>query len=98
MFILVCYDVASDRTERFRKHLGMYLSRIQNSVFAGDLDAAGKRKMMAGLREMLMNGDNVLVFEAKNRNNVVCERISADGSRNLSSRIEDGATGGDLII
>ena len=51
MFVVITYDVQSNRTEVFRKILTRFLTHEQNSVFLGDLTESSWKK----LRELCLN-------------------------------------------
>lgn len=70
MFVVITYDVQSDRTEVFRKILTRFLTHEQNSVFLGDLTESSWKKLRATLSAAMIPGDRILKLEAKNRHNV----------------------------
>ena len=49
MYVLICYDVPSGRTEKYRKVLTRYLVHEQNSVFGGDLPESKLLKLRSEL-------------------------------------------------
>ena len=83
MFVLVSYDVAAGRTEKFRRLLSRYLVHEQNSVFCGLLGRPGFREMEAGLKAGLIEGDRVLILACENRLNVNVIRVAADDEDNI---------------
>lgn len=70
MFLVIAYDVASERTEIFKKLLVKFLIHEQNSVFAGDLTESQYRKLRAALLKVAEPGDRLLQFQAANRHNM----------------------------
>ena len=70
MFVVITYDVQSDRTEVFRKILTKFLTHEQNSVFLGDLTESSWEKLRQALSNAMVPGDRVLKLEARNKHNV----------------------------
>ena len=81
MFVLVSYDVASGRTEKFRQLLSRYLVHEQNSVFCGLLGRPDFREMETGLKAEMTNSDQVLMLVCENRFNVDVRRFGCDDDR-----------------
>lgn len=80
MFVLVAYDVAAGRTERFRRLLSRYLVHEQNSVFCGLLGRPDLREMETGLKAELTDADRVLMLVCENRLNMDVVRFGASQS------------------
>lgn len=59
MHVIIAYDVTANRTDKFKKICQIYLLRIQNSVFEGDLTEA-----------QLMRIKDILVKEVKEEETV----------------------------
>ena len=78
MLVFVCYDVASERTEKYRRLLSQYLVHEQNSVFCGLLGRVDFREMETGLKAELTDGDRVLMLVCENRLNVDVFRLGGD--------------------
>lgn len=78
MFVLVSYDVAAGRTEKFRRLLSRYLVHEQNSVFCGLLGRPEYQEMETGLKAELTDADRVLMLVCKNRLNVDVLRLGGD--------------------
>lgn len=70
MFVLVTYDVNSERTEKFRRLLCRYLVHEQNSVFSGELSQSELMRLRSDLRKMTIPNDRLIEVTAANRNNV----------------------------
>lgn len=70
MFVVITYDVQSDRTEVFRKILTKFLTHEQNSVFLGDLTESSWKRLRQALSNAMVPGDRVLKLEARNKHNV----------------------------
>ena len=81
MFVLVSYDVAAGRTERFRRLLSRYLVHEQNSVFCGLLGRPDFQEMKTGLKAELTDADRVLMLVCENRFNVDVLRFGSDEDR-----------------
>jgi CRISPR-associated protein Cas2 len=75
MFVLVAYDVVDKRTEKFRSLLCRYLVHEQNSVFLGALKKSQFDMMKAGLKEISIPGDRLMIIISPNRHNVEIERL-----------------------
>lgn len=70
MYVLICYDVASGRTEKYRKLLARFLVHEQNSVFAGDLPESKLIALRNELGAIAIPEDRVIEITAANRHNV----------------------------
>ncbi len=78
MFLLVCYDVPSERCVLYHDLLNRYLLWKQNSVFMGDLTVSTYKKLRAEIKAMQDKADRVMFLECANRHNinlVVCENM-----------------------
>lgn len=63
MHVIVVYDVGVDRVGRVCNYLRTYLTRIQNSVFEGDITEARLARMKAGLEKIIeTEHDSVLLW------------------------------------
>ena len=78
MFVLVSYDAAAGRTEKFRRLLSRYLVHEQNSVFCGLLGQPDLRALEASLNKELTNADKVLILVCENRLNINVTRLGID--------------------
>ncbi len=81
MFVLVSYDVAAGRTEKFRRLLSRYLIHEQNSVFCGLLGRPDFRAMETGLKAELTDADRVLMLVCENRFNVDIFRLGVEDGK-----------------
>ena len=70
MFVVVTYDVSSNRTETFRKLLSRFLVHEQNSVFLGNITESSWRKLEDRLSKIMKPDDRILKLEARNAHNV----------------------------
>ena len=70
MFVVIAYDVAAHRTEKYRKLLSRYLMGVQFSVFIGDLTEVKYQQLHGALRHLLQEQDRVLVVSTDNRRNI----------------------------
>lgn len=70
MFIMLVYDVPSDRTGIFRKIGRRYLGHQQASVFWGALPESKCKSMINELKREIDHCDDVTLILAANRNNV----------------------------
>ena len=76
MFLMICYDVPSKRTEIYRKILREFLVHEQSSVFMGDLPESEVVKLMARISAKIAPDDKVMKITAPNRHNITVERLS----------------------
>jgi CRISPR-associated protein Cas2 len=79
MFVMVTYDVAARRTEKFRKLLSRYLGHEQFSIFYGDLRLSVLEKLRRDLNKLVIDGDRVLEFVVENRHNIDIALLTKDG-------------------
>lgn len=90
MFVMVTYDVAAKRTEKFRKLLSKYLGHEQFSIFYGDLAPSVLEKLRRDLNKLVIEGDRVLEFVAENRHNIDISLWTKDGrAEGLPTRESD---------
>jgi len=73
MFTLIAYDVPADRTRIFHKILSRYLTRLQFSVFCGDLRQSDYLRVLKELRSERTAEDRLMVLRTSNRRNVEIE-------------------------
>ncbi len=62
MHIIITYDVEANRTEKFKKMCQIYLIRIQNSVFEGDIDEPQLMKLRDLLEKEIKEGESVKIW------------------------------------
>jgi len=62
MHVIVAYDVEAKRTERFKKICQIYLIKIQNSVFEGDIDESQLMKLKDRLKEEIKEDETVKIW------------------------------------
>ena len=60
--VIVAYDVAATRTEKFKKICQRYLLRIQNSVFEGDLTEAQLMKIKDILTREVKEDETIRIW------------------------------------
>ncbi len=65
MYVLVCYDIRSDRRRRkLRENLKAYLTHVQKSVFEGDIPAPIRAKVRNVVRRTIdMEIDTVRIYQ-----------------------------------
>lgn len=73
MYLVVAYDVPSERTEKYRKLLSRYLPQLQYSVFAGDLTETACRKLRQDLKQLYEDTDHLVFIRTSNRRNIQVE-------------------------
>jgi CRISPR-associated protein Cas2 len=62
MHIIVTYDVEAKRTEVFKKICQIYLVKIQNSVFEGDINEPQLMKLKDILQKETKSGESVRIW------------------------------------
>lgn len=63
MHVILVYDVGVERVSRVCNYLRTYLTRIQNSVFEGDITEARLARLKTGLLKILdTDSDSVIVW------------------------------------
>lgn len=70
MYMVMTYDVAAKRTEKFKKLLRQFLVHTQYSVFAGDITEAQAIVLRRKLSQLMIPGDRVLEISTINRRNI----------------------------
>lgn len=53
MYVVLVYDVNSERCEKVLKVARKYLNRVQNSVLEGELSYGNYKKMVKELRQLI---------------------------------------------
>ena len=66
MYVIVVYDVPTERTRIYRKLLRRQLEHLQYSVFFGGLTEGQLTALKQDIEEKLQSEDSVVVFEARN--------------------------------
>lgn len=64
MHIILSYDVKADRTDKFKKSCQIFLTRIQNSVFEGDINEAQLMRLEKSMRDMANDDESVRIWVA----------------------------------
>ncbi len=68
MFVILVYDVREDRVGKALKVCRKYLTRVQNSVFEGELTEAKLLKLIKELEDVLdLNYDSVLIYKFRTK-------------------------------
>jgi CRISPR-associated protein Cas2 len=68
MYVLIVYDIAVKRVTKVHKFLKRHLNWVQNSVFEGELTDAQIEVVKAGLRRILDDEtDSVLFYTARDQ-------------------------------
>ena len=62
MHIIITYDVEANRTEKFKKMCQIYLLRVQNSVFEGDINEPQLMKLRDSLEKETKEGESVKIW------------------------------------
>ncbi|MBI2953914.1 MAG: CRISPR-associated endonuclease Cas2 [Chloroflexi bacterium] len=68
MFVIVVYDANESRVAKYLKTLRRYLTWVQNSVFEGEIEEPGLRKLKAELARYLnKDEDSVVIYKFRSR-------------------------------
>ncbi len=62
MHVILVYDVGEERVGRVCNYLRTYLTRIQNSVFEGDITEARFARLEAGLEKIVEREKDSVIF------------------------------------
>lgn len=99
MHILIAYDVAVGRTERYRKILARYLVHERNSVFAGSITESKLLRLRKQLSSVTAEGDRVMEVRAENRRNVTVSVLRKDaGNATFRSLPHDHHTDDAIVL
>ena len=79
-FVIATYDVSVDRVARALKLFRRYLVWVQNSVFEGELTKSQLAELEAQARELLQDGDAVIIYEMRTTAYMVRRTIGLDRS------------------
>ena len=89
MFVMVCYDVPSKRTEIYKKILKEFLMHEQASVFMGDLPESEIIKLIAKISQKIGPDDRILKLVCRNRHNIEVCRFSKEALGGQMRQEED---------
>ena len=63
MYVILVYDVKTERVNKVNKYLRQYLYWRQNSVFEGEISKKTFNRLLTGLKRHLdLNADSVLIY------------------------------------
>lgn len=62
MHVIIVYDIGEDRVSRVCNYLRTFLTRIQNSVFEGDITEARFARLKAGLEKIIETEHDSVLF------------------------------------
>ena len=66
MYIILVYDIESDRVAKVCKYLRQHLNWIQNSVFEGQLTKAHLARVKSGLAKLTNpEKDSVIIYQLR---------------------------------
>ena len=89
VFVMVCYDVPSKRTEIYKKILKEFLIHEQASVFMGDLPESEIVKLVAKISQKIGPDDRVMKLVCRNRHNIKVCRLSKEALGGQMRQDED---------
>lgn len=90
MFVVIAYDVAAHRTEKYRKLLSRYLMGAQFSVFIGDVTEVKYQQLHNALHHLLQEQDRVLVVSTSNRRNIQVSHWTVQGETDDMNHLGSG--------
>jgi len=68
MFVIIVYDVATERVVKVNQYLKRYLNWIQNSVFSGEITKSQLQFIKKRLEELIeKKEDSVIIYEISNK-------------------------------
>ncbi len=70
MYIVFVYDFDEERVSKINRLLKIYLIWVQNSVFEGEITQALYDDMMKRVAKLMKEGDSVIIYKFKTRNEV----------------------------
>ena len=65
MFIIVTYDVETERVNKVRKILRKHLCWVQNSVFEGELTVSQLANLKLELKRIIKDGDSIYFYKVE---------------------------------
>lgn len=82
MYVVIVYDVNVERVNRVKKFLRQHMHWIQNSVFEGELTKADLEEVMAGIKDIIDEHEDMVVFYIlRNRDSMKRKVIGFDKSK-----------------
>jgi CRISPR-associated protein Cas2 len=63
MYVVVVYDMESDRTHLLLKLCRRYLTHVQQSVFEGEISKGDLQRLRGEIEDTLDAGESVIVYE-----------------------------------
>ena len=67
MYIILVYDINTDRVAKMLKLCRRYLNWIQNSVFEGELTEVQVKALKAEARAVMEKGDSLIIFSSRDQ-------------------------------
>ena len=65
MYVIAVYDVEAQRTQKMLKLCRRYLTRIQNSVFEGEISAVKLKELRIESAKILQDRDSFIIFSSR---------------------------------
>lgn len=65
MYVILVYDVDQKRTAKMLKLCRRYLSRIQNSVFEGEISEVQLKYLVVEAKEIMQEKDSLILFKSR---------------------------------
>lgn len=63
MYVIIVYDMESERTHIMRKFLREYLTHVQNSVFEGYVTESNLSKIKQYIKSNVEDNESVLIYK-----------------------------------
>jgi len=80
MFIILVYDIGEKRVGKVLKICRKYLTRVQNSVFEGDISKPNMVKLLAEINGVIDPAyDSVVYYEFRSKQYLDRKNIGQDG-------------------
>ena len=74
MYVIIVYDMKSDRTRKPRTLLRQYLTHTQNSVFEGNITEGDLKKIQPKLKKITEENESIIIYKFRSKKFV--ERIA----------------------
>lgn len=86
MFVILYYDVNETRCNKMLKTCRKYLVWVQNSVFEGEISAAGYERMISELKKIMVDedGDSLVVYRFRTKKYTERKVYGTDKKQDIS--------------
>jgi CRISPR-associated protein Cas2 len=81
MYVIIVYDIASERIDKVRHYLKQYLNWVQNSAFEGELKEGEVEKIKIGLKKLIKEEeDSIILYETADKQWITKEVLGIEKS------------------